>query len=361
MATARGQIQITDLNDARQTSFYLALNPKSRTQVYNKSGMTYSPNYVTTNMVITPTLYVTGDTDNKMFSASAAPVWTVYDNDTKIFCNSSDTSLAMTNSNIAVGTAAPWALTIKMNIPRDQFVITCETSWYDSSIGKSIPQTADVTLTKNINNGTLAYADIWASGNTFLNKTTPASITLTPVLDRGGDDDTTPAGGTDGAFDAVWYKNGTADSNKITATANKYAIDSTTKVLTVYPDGVDSVDTFWVKVTDKLTTSATYNKSYYSSTSITDLTDPYEVRILSSNGTSFKNGKGDNKILTAYLKQGANDVTSKAAASFAWKVVDNSGKEVNLPDGTVTNEQTFTVTPAMISGTAMVECAITLK
>lgn len=361
MASARGQIQITDLNDARQTSFYLALNPKSRTQVYNKSGMTFSPDYTKTPMVLTPTLYVTGETDNKMISASAAPVWTVYDNDTKIFCNSSDTSLAKTNSNISVGTAAPFALTIKMNIPRDQLVITCETSWYDSSISKSIPQTADVTLTKNINNGTLAYADIWPSGNTFLNKTTPASITLTPVLDRGGVDDTTPAGGDDGAFDVTWYKNGTADANKITAAANKYAIDSTTKVLTVYPDGVDSVDTFFVKVTDKLSTSATYNKSYFASTTITDMTDPYKVDIFSDNGTSFKNGEGANKVLTAYLKQGANDVTAKAAASFAWKVVDNSGKAVTLPDGTVTNKQTFSVTPAMITGTAMVECVITLK
>lgn len=361
MASARGQIQITDLNDARQTSFYLGLSPKSKTQVYNKSGMTFSPDYTKTNMVVTPILYVTGETDNKMSSASAAPVWTVYDNDTKIFCNSSDTSLAQTNSNISVGTAAPFALTIKMNIPRDQFVITCETSWYDSSIGMSIPLTTDVTLTKNINNGTLAHADIWPSGNTFLNKTTPASITLTPVLNRGGDDDTTPAGGSDGAFDVVWYKNGTADANKITATANKYAIDSTTKELTVYPDGVDSVDTFYVKVTDKLTTSATYNKSYISTTTITDLTDPYKVDILSNNGYSFKNGQGTDKILTAYLKQGANDVTAKAAASFAWKVVDNSGKAVTLPDGTVTNRQTFTVTPAMISGTAMVECTITLK
>lgn len=361
MSTARGQITITDLNDAKQTAFYLDPSVKSHTQVYNKSGMTYSPDFVKTNNVITPVLYVTGESDNKMTSADKAPVWTVYQNNTVIFCNSSDTEKAKANSNFVVGTAAPYTLTIKMNIPNgaDQFYISCETSYYDSSIQQSIPQSASLTLTKNVNSGTLAFADIRPSCEVFHNGTDPASITLTPVLNRGGAEDITPGGGDDGTFSVVWFKDGTADSNKITAVSGKYAIDSTTQVLTVYPGGVDNVNTFFAKITDTNAKSATNGKSYIASQTLTDLTDPYRVEIVSDRGTQFKNGKGSNITLTANLKQGADDVPAKVA-SYNWSVVNRDGSAVSLT-GKTTNKQTFVVEPSMVSGTAMVTCEITIK
>lgn len=361
MATARGQITITDLNDARQTSFYLDPSLKSRTQVYNKSGMTYQPDYTNSNshQVITPVLYVTGSTDNQMTNASAAPTWTVYSNGTKIFCNSSDTTKALANLNYEVGTAQPFALTIKQNIPDDQLDIDCETSYFDSSIKMSIPQTAHITLTKNVNNGTLAFADIRPSCEVFLNNSTPASITLTPILNRGGAEDTTPGESDDGTFTVQWYKDGTADGNKVTTAKGIYEIDATSGVLTVYPDGVDNVNTFFAKITDTNKSSATKGKTYIAAQTLTDLTDPYHVEITSNRGFVFRNGQGSNIVLTAALKQGANDVPGKVA-SYSWKVVEANGANVDLT-GKTTNTQTFTVEPSMVSGSAMVECAITIK
>ena len=359
MATARGQITITDLNDARQTSFYLDPSLKSRTQVYNKSGMTYQPDYTKTNQVVTPVLYVTGSTDNQMMKASAAPIWTVYSNGVKIFCNSSDTGKAMANVNYSVGTEAPYALTIKENIPSDQLDIDCETSYFDSSINMSIPQTAHITLTKNVNNGTLAFADIRPSCEVFLNNTTPASITLTPILNRGGAEDTTPGSGSDGTFSVVWYKDAIDASHKVSGVNGKYSIDSTTQILTVFPGGVDNVNTFFAQITDTTKTSATYGKSYIASQTLTDLTDPYRVEITSDRGLSFKNGQGSNITLTANLKQGANDVPGKAA-SYCWSVIGRDGKAVSLTGKTV-NAQTFVVEPSMVSGSAMVQCDITIK
>ena len=357
MATARGQIQITDLNDARQTSFFLDPSLKSRTQVYNKSGMTYQPDYKKTNQVITPVLYVTGETTNQMSSASSAPIWTVYSNGTKIFCNSSNTTEALANTNYVVSDKAPFTLTIKQNIPADQLDIECKTNYYDSSIKMSIPQTANITLTKNVNSGTLAFAYIRPSCEVFLNNTTPASITLTPVLNRGGAEDTTPDGA-DGTFSVQWFKDSTSGT-ALSTTSGKYSVDATTGVLTVYPAGVDNVNTFFAKITDTEKSSATYGKTYIAAQTLTDLTDPYRVEITSNRGYSFKNGQGTDIILTATLKQGENDVPSKAA-SYLWKIVDSTGTDTT-PTGVTKTAQTFTVTSSMVNGTAMVECMITIK
>jgi hypothetical protein len=53
-----GQLTLTDLNDTKQLVLYL--NPNYRTQIYNPNNNSYNPNFTTSNLVITPELYVAG-------------------------------------------------------------------------------------------------------------------------------------------------------------------------------------------------------------------------------------------------------------------------------------------------------------
>ncbi|AQN32580.1 hypothetical protein BCP12_168 [Bacillus phage BCP12] len=58
MARITGQITISDLNDAKQ--YILYLNPNYKTQIYDPNGLVYAPDFTSSNLVITPELYIAG-------------------------------------------------------------------------------------------------------------------------------------------------------------------------------------------------------------------------------------------------------------------------------------------------------------
>lgn len=59
MTIATGQITITDFNDALTlTGFINSNHPK--TQQFNPDNGTYNPNWASTNLVLTPSLYKQG-------------------------------------------------------------------------------------------------------------------------------------------------------------------------------------------------------------------------------------------------------------------------------------------------------------
>lgn len=355
MATARGQIQITDLNDGRQTYFQILPN-KSETQVYNSSGMTYSPDYTKSPMVITPTLYVSGETANQMLNASKKPVWTVKEDGVTVYSNSATSPVS--GSGYSAGASGPYELTITKNIAdgKSRLDIECEAVYHDTQINSDITLKAYLTIIKNVNAGTLSFADIYPRSSSFLNSSEPPSINLTPKLNRGGEEDTTPSGGTDGTYTVEWYKDSTSGSAMVNE-SGKYAIDPTSGVLTVYPGGVDSINTFYVKLTDTSASSSTYGKSYVCSASITDLSDPYNVEILTADGRrQFKNGQGAAIVCTAQVKQGGNDVNS--GVSYRWSVTNADGTIATVSGDTTS--KTFTVTPSMVNGSALISCEVSI-
>lgn len=352
MATARGQVTITDLNDGKQVFFCLTAN-KSLKQTYKRAGKKYEPDFVSDALVITPDITVSGKSGNAMESASQAPVWTVREDDTVIFRNSMVAAEAVSCNGISVGATAPYALSIARNISGDTLQVRCATEYYDASSNMSLVLVADASVSKSTDSGAMATADILSSGTIFKNNSEPASITLTPVLNRGGEEDATPGGVSGATFTAEWYKDAVTAAKKIGSEAGKYAIDG--GVLTVYPGGVDSVNQFFVRVTDTDPVSATYGNVYVAGCTIVDMTDTYRVEISSDCGYVFRNGAGKAITLTATVKHGKKEVLMGLV--YKWTVTDAQGNSTTYSG----SERTFTVTPEMVDGQANIQCEVTIE
>ena len=335
--TARGQITITDLNDARNVNMFLSSN-QPLTQVFSQDGKKYSPDYVSTNLVITPEMYVSGISEDQMGSLASAPTWTI---------NGSST---LTDFGATVGNAAShYALTIKQNMATvDQLHIVCTATWRDSVTGLSVPVRAEINFTKNINTGSLAFARIDASSLVFKKVggvATPPSITLAAVLVRGGQDDTTPTDAT--SYAVKWMKYGS------TASLGRG------RTLTVNPSDVTNIQTYVCQITDTSSTSGTNGKTFTATVTIADMTDPYQCTITSDNGTTFVNNSGSNIVLTAHLFNGGVEITDTTKFTCAWsKILADGTSDGGFADpGTVS----LTVKPSDVAVKATYVCTVTLK
>ena len=69
MSKAQGQFTIVDYNDALTLTGYIGSN-LAKTQMYNPDNGTYTPDWSSTNLVLTPSLYVIGTTTDQITSAS---------------------------------------------------------------------------------------------------------------------------------------------------------------------------------------------------------------------------------------------------------------------------------------------------
>lgn len=88
MSKAQGQFTIIDYNDALTLTGYIGSN-LAKTQMYNPDNGSYNPNWTTTNLVLTPSLYVIGTTADQITSASVTSVkWYVGSSTTAITANS---------------------------------------------------------------------------------------------------------------------------------------------------------------------------------------------------------------------------------------------------------------------------------
>ena len=106
MSRAQGQITIIDYNDALTLTGYIGSN-HPKTQMYNPDNGSYSPNWATTNLVLTPSLYVIGDTTDKITSANVTSVKWYQGTSTTAITSSGNFALSGTKSHI---------LTVKANV-----------------------------------------------------------------------------------------------------------------------------------------------------------------------------------------------------------------------------------------------------
>ena len=65
MSRAQGQFTIIDYNDALTLTGYIGSN-HPKTQMYNPDNASYTPNWASTNLVLTPSLYVIGTTTDQI-------------------------------------------------------------------------------------------------------------------------------------------------------------------------------------------------------------------------------------------------------------------------------------------------------
>lgn len=317
MAQAQGQFTIIDYNDAITLTGYISAN-QAKTQMYNPDNDSYSPNWASTNMVLTPSLYVAGTSTDRITSSDVQSVkW--YDG--------TSTSAISANSNYALSGTMSHILTIKTNVlaglPGKDY--RCEVIYKDPTTGLTLTYNMSISLSRVVNgSGIVDLIVTTPSGNVFKNDDIE-SLTAKAELWRGSSVDTTNV-------TYQWYmmdssvttdQGGGAGWKKLSNTANMYS-GCTTNTLTIYAAAIDSYATVKCVATDTDSTSATYNGSFADVASFIDVSDPISIVITSTGGDVFKNGEGST-TLTAHVYQGGEEIDTAGGGTYTWTKYGSDG------------------------------------
>ena len=323
MSRAQGQFTIIDYNDALTLTGYIGSN-LAKTQMFNPDNGSYTPNWASTNLVLTPSLYVIGTTTDQITSSAVTQVKWYQGTSTTAITSSGNYALSGTKSHI---------LTVKSNImaglPGVDF--RCEITYLDSSTNLSLKHVLTISFSRVVNGGGIVDLLITTpNGNVFKNNEI-ATLPIKAELWRGSAVDTT----------SVSYKWAVMDSSvssssstgydadfgigwkKLSDTTGKYT-GTTTNTLTVYAAAVDSYAVFKCIATDTDSASNTYNSKFQDVATIIDNADPLQVIITSTGGDVFKNGQGST-VLTANVYQAGVEVDSTGAGTYTWTKYNKDG------------------------------------
>lgn len=323
MSKAQGQFTIIDYNDALTLTGYIGSN-LAKTQMYNPDNGSYNPNWASTNLVLTPSLYVIGTTADQITSASVTSV--------KWYVGSSTTAITA-NSTYALSGAKSHILTVKANTMAGQPGIDyrCVITYKDASTGLSITHPLTISFSRVVNgSGIVDLLVTTPSGNVFKN-TEVATLTAKAELWRGSTVDTTnvtykwaimdsavtstSSTGYDADFGTGW--------RKLSDTSGKYT-GTATQTLTIYAAAVDSYAVFRCCGKDTDSASATYNSKFYDVATFIDNSDPIQVVITSTGGDVFKNGQGST-TLTAVCYQAGAEIDAAGAGTYTWTKYNKDG------------------------------------
>lgn len=286
---SQNTFSIRKIVDGKTLTFNLSAN--AYTQIMSKDPTSFYPNFPTSNLVVTPSLYESGGgSTNKV---SSAPNWFINGDELQ------DTNGAAnkTKWGASVATNGNFALTVNKNLTTvPSIVIRAEYNYTDSVSGASTVVVQEITITRQENAGTTILALIDCPQDTFVTTTAGATandLTLTGRMIRGGDEDTTGV-----AY--KWYVRGTGGTYyEITSTtapagsglpAGTLFGGAGTKTLTIKSAAVLNVGSFKLEVTDTDSASSTYNKTATTFVTLFDMSDPYEIKVDLAQGDSISAG-----------------------------------------------------------------------
>lgn len=156
------------------------------------------------------------------------------------------------------------------------------------------------------------------------------------------------------ATEYKWYiQEGIAnDGWELLGETNSYGITGAiTKTITVPASAVKSLENFKCVATYK-------GKPYSGVVTLTDMTDPYQVTIIAEGGTTFINGEGASKVLTAKVFQLGEEIdTLGTAFDYSWKKFVG-GAPIG---GVIATTKKLTVNANEISAQATFTCDIDKK
>ncbi|UGO47658.1 hypothetical protein MCCARTNEY_84 [Bacillus phage vB_BanH_McCartney] len=155
MARITGQITISDLNDAKQ--YILYLNPNYKTQIYDPNGLVYVPDFTSSNLVITPELYIAGGDGSNMLPSAAVKSIFWYEG-TQTTVPLAETASGTTPSGLSyslpVGSPGTTAkvLSIKSNLTTmNNQIFTCVVTYTDADLNMDVTLKANYDVTKIVN------------------------------------------------------------------------------------------------------------------------------------------------------------------------------------------------------------------
>jgi len=311
MAIATGQFTIIDYNDALTLTGYIGSN-KSKTQMFNPDNGTYTPDWVTGNLVLTPSLFKLGTATDVITDAAVQSI-TWYD------VSSGAETAIVANASYAIGATKPCALTIKTNVlanlPGKDYM--CKIIYRDPTTLLDLTYKMSISFSRVVNGGGITDAVAWCpKGNVFKNSTV-TDLTAQCDLWRGSVPDTDKV-------EYQWYQQdatvvvdqgGGIGWRKLTDNAN--LIGTTLGTMTIKPAAVNVYAVFKCLVKDIDLDSNTNGKYFIDTVTFADQSDPFQVTIASTGGDVFKNGVGST-ILTAKVFQAGAEVDS-AGTKYTYK------------------------------------------
>lgn len=308
MAIATGQITITDFNDALTLTGFITSN-QPKTQQYNPDNGSFTPDWTSTNLVLTASLYKLGTSTDIISDAAVTSI--------------SWADAAAPGTSIGTGKT----LTINTNVLSAKTAIDyiCTITYHDASTNLDLINKASISFSKVTNGG--GIADAVASlpnGNIFKNGQI-TSLTAQCQLWRGSVIDTT-------LVTYQWYKQdstvltdqgGGVGWLKLTASSAETGYNLTT--LTIPASAVTNIGVYKCIITDTDSASNTYNKTFIDTVTLVDQSDPIQIAVTSSGGDVFKNGVGTTTLTAKVYQGGAEIDTSGSKYTYRWYKYDSAG------------------------------------
>lgn len=313
-AIATGRIKIVDYNDALSLTGYISSNhPKNQT--YDPDNNSYTPNWKTNNLVLTPTLNKLGSTANIITSSNVKSV--------KWYLNGSTTALSSGGNYILSG-AKSHIVTINDNVMNnsDKLLLMCTVVYTDNTTGLDIEHKSSIEFSKFTNGSGVADAVAWApEGNTFKNGEVD-SLVAECYLMKNGIKQTQN-------LTYQWYYNDPTSNEDQGAGEGWVKIDATTpgvtghntSKLTIESSAIEDVQNFKCLIND----ASRATGAYFDTVAFSNNEDPINISITSTGGDVFKNNIGSTN-LTARLFRGTKELdTSGTAYIYRWEKYDDDG------------------------------------
>lgn len=356
-----GQITIVDQNDARPITAYLTVSPGPQ-QVYSKdeSAVAWLPDWTTINsnagLIISAKVFmgasgasqeITGQLINRRFSLDLATAIT--GSAAAINTNTGLNNNFNTGTFTVVHDSSKSQLTLKANLKDTvpQLVVYFEGDFQDPATGLITRVVAQITLGL-VKTGTNAVYVLTRGQNSIEESSTGTKnvIALSADLVRAAGVDTS-------GVTYQWFK----DTNQIINQApftTQFGLKtvanptiptgagadigqnlvasgawSAHNTLVIHETGVDDMANFRVLVKDS---DGTQYQAYFT---VYDISDPYDVRLLSTAGDKFQNGVGSTNI-TPEVYYGSSKLTDLTGWTFTWTLRDRNGNRAGFIDTTRT-------------------------
>jgi hypothetical protein len=318
VAISVGQLTIMDFNDAVSLTGFITSN-KSKTVKYSADTGLYTPDFSTSSLVLTPSLFVAGSTTDLMTAGTnvQSVLWTKQ--------TSADSAPVAISTGETMGASFPKALTVSTNILAGNVYSVeyiCTIVYKDVKTDLNLTYKTSITISKVTDGNNVAIAEIVTDKGFSFKNGSPTSIIASAKLYRGATLD-------ESLVSYVWQKLATGVWTAISgATSQSY---------TVTPAMVDSTQQFRCLITDIDSSSSTYNTVYTSEPiAFLDFNDTIQVVITSTGGTIFKNGEGTSTLKAVVYQNGVEVDANDTAYTYTWTVQDASGVARTFADASST-------------------------
>ena len=313
MAVSIGQITIMDFNDAVTLTGFISSNHTKNVR-YDGNNELYTPNFVGTPLVLTPSLFLAGSGTDIMVAGTnvQSVTWKRKANN--------QTGENNLSAGETMGASFPKALTVAAQ-PFSSTVFSveyiCTIVYRDPATGLDLTYKNSVTIQKVTEGNNIAIAEVSADPGFAFKNGQPASITFAAHLYRGAAKDTTNL-----AY--VWEKLVAGTWTAISgATGATYAVSGS---------AVASMQQYRAKISDTVA-----GDSYTSDpVTVLDFNDPIQVVIESTGGEVFKNGVGTSTLKAKLFQNGAEIDSAGTGYTYTWSVLNKDGTARNFADASAT-------------------------